>query len=280
MQQQTTKPLCWMSSTQSGLGDRLINTAYMLTLARKMGLVLHMEWRGYDPPAGKVPEYRSQDILIENLWKHMKFPNDLAIVTDGRFPSIDNGIGCSIYGGFSINSCDFYQRIGNKYFASLSEFQGLLALSARDFKFIGVSELIRKNLPKSVASIHIRRTDKVCSNPDAHMTHVDELDNMNKLTENWILNTGKKHQIFYICGDDQTEVAKYQDFVRRNGLSVFGPTINQNIYDWERTYIDLAIMSASKTIFQSQRNSSFSRFAAMLSGGKMVNVYEGENVCI
>jgi hypothetical protein len=52
------------------------------------------------------------------------------------------------------------------------------------------------------------------------------------------------------------------------------------VEDWEKTYIDLAIMSASKTIFQSQRNSSFSRFAAMLSGAKMVNVYEGENVCI
>ena len=102
MQQQASNPLCWIASTQSGLGDRLINIAYMLTLSRKMGLALYLEWKGYDPPVGKVPEYRSQDILIENLWKHMKFPNDLTIVTDGRFPLINNGIGCSIYGGGSI----------------------------------------------------------------------------------------------------------------------------------------------------------------------------------
>ena len=280
MQQQTTKPLCWMSSTQSGLGDRLINTAYMLTLARKMGLALHMEWKGYDPPAGKVPEYRSQDILIENLSRHIQFPNDLVIVSDRHFPVTNNGMDCTIYGGFSINSCDFYERIGNKHFASLSEFQNLLALSAHDFKFIGVSEAIRKMIPNDTASIHIRRTDKVCPNPDVYMIHEDELNNLNKLTERWILNAGKEHQNFYICGDDSDEVVRYQDFIRRNGLSVIDPTVGQNIHDWERTYIDLAVMSASKTIFQSQKNSSFSRFAAMLCGAKMVNAYDGESVCI
>lgn len=209
----------------------------------------------------------------------MKFPSDLVVVTNGQFPMINNEMGCTVYGGFSINSCDFYQRIGNKYFSSLSDFQDLLALSSRDFEFIGLSESIRKSLPKNTASIHIRRTDKVCLNPDAYMIHIDELTNLNNLTEKWILNAANEHRNFYVCGDDQTEVANYQDFIRRNGLSVFDPKVDQEIQDWEKTFIDMAVMSASKTIFQSQRNSSFSRFAAMISGAKMVNAYE-ESACI
>lgn len=209
---------------------------------------------------------------------HMELPKD--IVVGDQLVITPKSLVCSRYGDF-IDSCGFYNEMVRSHFNSFHEFRGLLSICVRDFVFVGSSKCALKQVPKKMASIHLRRTDKVREGKDIdkHMIGTHELDGLNKITKDWIVDAAKTHNHFYICGDDDAAVSEYKDFVVGNRLSLFDPTVG-DIDSWERTYIDLAVMSASKTIFQSQRNSSFSRFAAMLRGAKMINAYEGDKICI
>ena len=270
---------CWVNATESGLGDRLLNTFFALTVARKLDMSLCLEWKPYCKPTGDVPDYREKDILLENMRANIELPEDICILQNKRFP--ENGFICWEYYGHT-SSCEFFPKVGCRHFCSLDEFQWNLASAVRDVKFVGLAKQAQIDLPKDLVSVHIRRTDKVRDTPDVddYMISQDELLNLERLTESWIEDLLKSNKNFYICGDDQNTIARYEDIIKMKGGFLAKPAGIDSATDWEKTYIDLAVMSASSAILQSQKNSSFSRFAALVGDTKLINVYTGENTCI
>jgi len=261
----------WNQSIASGLGDRLINTIFVLTVCRKINSSLYFQWLDF---RGSIPidiKFREQDILLHNVLDKMKFPEDLNVFPENfnNFIEIKNELSWDNY-TFCIDSSEFFNIYGYQFFNSLKKFQKKVLNTAKDFKFKN-----KIKVPKNLVSIHIRRSDKVVSNhiqPDCFMIAEDELNRLNNLTIDWIHKLSKTYKTFYVCGEQDDSTEWFKQYIIDNGLFLFTPNL-ERIQRWECTYDDLQIMSQSKIILQSQKNSSFSRLASFIGDNKLINVF-------
>lgn len=263
----------WNQSIASGLGDRLINTIFVLTICRKINSSLYFEWLENKVPIPSDTKFREQDILLHNMLNKIEFPKDLNILDIGKTIQVLNPLFCTDY-RFCSDSCSFFELYAHEFFYSLQDFQKEAINTAKTFKFKN-----KIKIPKNLVSIHIRRSDKVVQqNPDSFMIAENELKTLNELTIDWIHKLSNTHKIFYVCGEQYESIEWFKQLIVDKGLYLFSPDINQ-IGSWERTYDDLQIMSSSDIILQSQRNSSFSRLASFIGDNKLINVFSGENIC-
>jgi hypothetical protein len=265
----------WNQAIASGLGDRLINTIFVLTICRKLNSSLYFQWLPNMVPIPTDTKFREEDILLDNMLSKINFPQDLNILPIGGFAEITNELLCPEY-QFCVDSCEFFNVYGYQFFNSLEEFQKEAVNTARDFKFKN-----KITVPENLVSIHIRRSDKVVPRDvgaDQFMIAEDELKTLNTLTIDWINKLSKTHKTFYICGEQDSSTEWFKQYINNNGLFLFTPDTEKS-GSWQRTYDDLQIMSNSKIILQSQRNSSFSRLASFIGGNKLINVFSGEDIC-
>lgn len=270
----SSSPVIWNASTESGLGDRLLNVIFMLTVCRKINSPLYLEWKRYGLKSIDA-QFRAQDILLENILSKLTFPNDLHIVNPGKIPS--SGLICNKYGS-SVNTCEFYSGYANEFFKSLQEFQQNVLNVAKNIQFKN-----KINTPTNLVTIHIRRTDKVRprdSGLDGFMIACDELEELNNITINYIKDLSKTYKHYYIAGDDPKSTEWFKQHIIDQGLFLYTPPLTQQQEQWEQTYTDLQIMANSKVILQSQKNSSFSRLASYIGNNKLINVFYGESMCI
>jgi hypothetical protein len=122
------------------------------------------------------------------------------------------------------------------------------------------------------ASLHIRRTDKVRSaRADTTMITSDELNDLNQKTFDAIRYAAsvKKINRFYVCTDDVEASQPFVEEIKRLNCFVISPP---EIERWKTTYRDLAMMSKSQVIIQSQTTSVFSNMACLIGNTKLFNV--------
>jgi hypothetical protein len=122
------------------------------------------------------------------------------------------------------------------------------------------------NLPKPDLAVHLRRQDKVRTNPDLVSINYNDLEELNKITMETVEKLAS-NKILYIASDDELEKYKYQN--------KFNSIIDTNEYiSYERTYVDLYMMSISNYIILSQRHSNFSLLASLMNRSKLIYFYE------
>lgn len=265
------KPILWKNSPESGIGDRLMTIMVVFTFCRKIKSPLYVHWR---PRIRQdiEPEFRDEDIILNNMLTMMKFPVDLNIIdTNSEYPVNINIINECLF--FQQDYCGFYLGYSDDIFSSCEEFRKEAHLVAKDFKFIE-----KRKVPKDLISIHIRRTDKVRdrgSSFDTHMVAYDELEKLDKLTFDWIDKLSETYKTFYVAGDDLGYISKYKKYIDSKGLNVYNPKTTDGC---KKTYQDLQIMSRSSIILQSQRYSSFSVLASLIGSNRLINVYSEENL--
>jgi hypothetical protein len=164
--------------------------------------------------------------------------------------------------GINITKADFVREFYNmmRQFKPTTQFGDLLEV-----------------MPIPDFGIHLRRTDKVVTIPDAGQIHEKELNFLNTLTKIYlnsiIKKSNDKNLSIYFCSDDPLEKAKWENLYSKNtNLVIIKPP--SLLKDYELNYFDLLMLSRCKTIVLSQRHSNFSLFASLINQTRLIFFYK------
>ena len=279
--------LLWNNPTKSGLGDRLVDLFLLAAFAKAGSLKVAVYWPDH-PELNLLqkklwPKYRLEDYRIENLLLYFKFPKNIVFYSQSTFSrelhNKSNLLFNDYLGGIYTTS-SFY----NKFY---SKFKNFFNFSLTDFEY-AFKDVLKEFKPKNFffrkfafpfnadIAVHLRRGDKVRSNPDNFTIGFDEIDGLDKVTELCInnisqLNSSKK--TIYLSSDDPDIKKRYKaKFSNTKKVKLF--TLPRNIKSFEATYIDLWMLATSKYIILSQRHSNFSLLASYLKNAQLVYFYK------
>lgn len=258
--------------SMSGLGDRLCALILLCVYARLHGFNrVRVPWPKYPQPENVVvPQFRFIDILYKHVVSHIKLPGCVELV-DAEFLPITEAV-------FDNNLTTGNVDLTWLQQAYLPEFDlSTLHHTARsiisEFSFVdGVTNYVKSHLADRFVALHIRRTDKVRKEAVCHtLISFDQLSDLDKRTHTLIeraLTEGHTH--FLVCSDSDNDAVPYErDIATLGGHIVRLPKVGPPA----QTYHELAAMSLSSLIIQSQKNSAFSNFAAVLRETPLWNVY-------
>lgn len=275
------KKIIWNNSTSSGLCDRLIDLHLMSTFSKFLNADLFLDWKECANPnefqMRTWPKVRYSDYKIENFLRYFHINNNINFVTNLNF-NFQNE--CTIfphYLGGIYSPKTFYE----KYCATLctyKEFEKEFYNSVSQFKPKQKLKDLINNTEDIDISVHLRRTDKICENPDFGQIHSNELKKLENntikcfLTEKIKIN--KKPKIFVCSDDDECR----ERFIFDNCQDCEVVKYNNLQHDYEKTYLDLYIMSISNTIIMSQKHSNFSIFSSMINEKKLIYFFEDNDI--
>jgi hypothetical protein len=272
----------------SGLGDRLIDIYLLSVIGYSLPDVdkVLIPWHTFQKQHAhfSVPEYRFIDIQLPNVLSHMSLPHNITPIdteTTTEYTSenpvesvsyVTNGSARWVYDLIS----DRDLRRFHKENLPDVPYETVVASSNRtlsEFSFTDKTmSLIGDLATEPYASLHIRRTDKVRSaRADTTMITSDELNDLNQKTFDAIRYAAsvKKINRFYVCTDDVEASQPFVEEIKRLNCFVLSPP---EIERWKTTYRDLAMMSKSQVIIQSQTTSVFSNMACLIGNTKLFNV--------
>jgi hypothetical protein len=250
------------TAPHSGLGDRLCALVPVCVDAIVRGCAtINVVWPP-PPKSSAYPAHRQEDLLPKNLHQCLSLPKMVRLGDSCVETSVETGSNGAIDLGWL-----FTHRGGT---LTESAFNLVVDDIRRQFLFVPDILAIVDDFG-TFAAVHIRRTDKVQSNPGCTtQIRCDQLQKLDELTRDCIrglFDAGLR--AFLVCADDNEAAAQYSDFIRALGAEVLAlPEMEK----WRTTYYDLAAMSRARVILQSQASSAFSHFARFLGGNDLINV--------
>lgn len=250
----------------SGLGDRLIDLTMVAAYARARSMKLNVvRWPGPHPAGKDVVAHRAIDLLLGNVRAHIVFPAGVVFDDDC------NGEDFPIYLGGGVSTGDFHRAFTGGG-CTRDVYEKHYYEVAREFSFSDGIKAFLNGLPSNIASLHVRRGDKIRSDiQDGAVLPDSELGLLQSMSCNAIdcfINRGMN---VFICGDEDNKVEPFKNYARSRGARIV--EIPPSMPKWQQTYFDLAVLSRSEIIMPSHRGSNFSLFAAMIGEGKYVPVY-------
>lgn len=270
------RKIFWTNVTKSGLCDRLQDILLMSAYASLNGCDLYLYW----PQGNKDlrfnkfqldtwPNSRWSDYLKENLCNYFNLPKNIHFLPQNSLEDTGEVLFFNDYLGGVFSRKTFAEKYGldkNKFYKfydkAVSEFTGkdkLKNLTDKD-KQIDIS-------------VHLRRTDKINSNPNFVEIHLRELENLDDMTEECVLmeikRSNKKLNV-YVCSDCPKSKAKFVDKICDKCNIIESPPVT---HDYEQTYLDLYLLSQSQKIIMSQKHSNFSYFASLLNESELIYFY-------
>jgi len=256
----------WTQPTLSGLADRLTDILALAAYARVRRAKLHINWPPFTAKAIDT-SHRRTDILLENVLKFVVFPPEVIF---NRSDAVDEDFNHYMGGGFN---SDQFHAAHLKGICTIEEYKAAVAAVAKDFGFCESINTFLQTLPEKFVSFHIRRGDKVRSEPhDGCFIQTSELDWLNKATYralDYYISAG--YNAFFVCGDEDEKTQPFVDYA----CATKGKTVIKipAMPKWEATYYDMAVMTKSVHNVASQRFSSFSLFPALIGHGSYTTVF-------
>jgi hypothetical protein len=270
------KKIFWTNATKSGLCDRLQDLFLMSAYASLKDCSLYLYWPqgNKDLSFNKFqldtwPNSRWSDYLKENLCSYFSLPENIHFLPENCLDNTGETWHFNDYLGGIFSRKTFAERYGlnkNEFYKfhdkALSEFV------AKD----KLTKLVNKE-SRIDLSVHLRRTDKINSNPNFVEIHLEELRSLDDMTEECVLReiklSNRKLNV-HVCSDCPEAKAKFIGKICGKCNIVEPPSANQ---DYEQTYLDLYLLSQSKKIIMSQKHSNFSFFASSLNKSELIYFY-------
>jgi hypothetical protein len=263
--------ILWNNSTKSGLCDRLLDITLMSAFGKYNNSDIYMKWKPFN--SGKklsweyskdevrdLPNVRYDDCKYENFIKYFTLPNNIKVneMPEGKYLTYSDYIG-GIYSPLS-----FSKKMNLNY----EKFKYFFLDSLSEIKATDMTIKISDKLKTPYLSVHLRRGDKIRNDDDRWSIRNNQLDDLN-------LKTFKVMDYFpyhdkHISTDDENEKNKYIE-----KYDIIEVPFFENEY--EKTYIDLYLLSKSKYIIMSQVHSNFSLFGAMIGNSTLIEMFKDEN---
>jgi len=264
--------ILWTQPTKSGLGDRCCDLLFVYAYAAMLNGELYTDWPEFEIK-DRDTSHRKLDIQLCNILKYIKFPEKIHFTKANDSKGMDILFDFYVGGGLSLES--FYNKYVEKRF-SLTEFEVSVKNASQQFEFSQEVNDYLSNLPKSFASLHVRRGDKVRKGNwnDGYFINDNELEHLDSITIKAIdmyYNLGYKY--LFICGDEDEKKKPFIDYANSKNLKTF---VTPEMPKWIETYFDIATMSKSDMIVASQRHSSFAKFPSLISNCKFFTVFDLE----
>lgn len=252
---------------KSGLCDKLYDLFLLATYGELTKSPIYIKKSDFSTflGKGKFHTSRFQDLMYENLKEYISFPSSIHFVNEfdpkNKIFKEYLGADCSLY--------KFYTNYVSSHKISLDLFLSTYNKILSQIHF-NESKLINYiNSNKSIG-IHLRRSDKISTNPDIGQITSDELsilDEKTKETITFFVKEGFKH--FYLCSDDQTVLNQFSEFVTSLDASITNSTNTTFV----KTYEDLYNLSKCDYIVMSSKSSNFSLIASLLGNKKIIGFY-------
>ncbi|MHA2087958.1 MAG: hypothetical protein ACW972_06765, partial [Promethearchaeota archaeon] len=216
------------------------------------------------------PKARWHDYLKINLCSYFNLPKNINFLNN---PNFDREPGIKLFndylGGIYSESsfCDKY-KLDKKLFNDL--YQKTLSEFTPKKKLL---DLISDNTKIDLA-VHLRRTDKINSSPNHVEIHNQELKNLDDMTLQSVfneINNSKRNLNIYVCSDCEKSKNSFIEKISSKCTIIKTPKVN---FEFEKTYVDLYLLSISGKIIMSQKHSNFSCFASSLNNAELVYFYE------
>jgi len=271
--------ILWTSSPNSGLGDRLIDISIMSTYAKVLNANLYFDWKVFtngglhewdfnENEKRKWEDIRFVDYLYENFSKYFILPKNVYVNQP-----IDNFIIFDQILGGVCSPHNFHQKyLYDKI--SIDNFITAFNETLREFKPTELLLSLVGDIKPNIA-LHLRRQDKVRIDSCSVTLRPEQINDLNEKTNNILNDLLIDNKSLYIASDDIIEKDKY--LKKYGGYNVD----NFNFKElYEKTYIDIYMMSRCETIILSQKHSSFSLFASLLGGSNLIYFYEDGNINI
>ena len=280
------KKLIYFISNRSGIGDRMMDIILMYTFADCLNADLYLNWSDSEKMLmgektdihsilrhDKTP-YRAEDFKFKNFIKYIELPNNINFVSEFEIIKLTK----------LKNTINFFDYLGMQYspYTFLDKYQPNLSLEVKkifydtlmnNFKLIKFknisSDIINIFANNKIIVIHLRRSDKVVVNPDEAAISVNELENLDSLTEkfcNYFISKGEKN-ILFVSDETQIKLKYYQKFKTKCNAIII------NVEPVLQTYIDLYCLANASIILLSQKFSAFSLFASCINQSDLYYIY-------
>lgn len=270
------KKILWTNPTKSGLCDRLQDLFLMSAYAYMHDSDLYLYWpQGSDDlnfnqfQLNTWPTSRWTDYFKENICLHFNLPSNIHFLPKKSSVSSEPVVHFNNYLGGVLSRKMFAEKYGldkNSFYKfhnkALSEF------TAKNKLINLVGENTQIDL-----SIHLRRTDKINTNPNHVEIHTQELKWLDDMTMKCVLDQIKeshKKLNIYVCSDCPESKNEYIDKLSSKCNIIQAPNTN---HDCEQTYIDLHLLSKSQKVIMSQKHSNFSYFASSINESELLYFY-------
>lgn len=266
--------IIWTNSTTSGLGDRLIDIALMSSYAKSLDSTLYFNWKVFtnggvhewnfnQSEKKKWEDIRFVDYLYENFSRYFTLPKNIRVNESvGENYILFNDLLGGVYSPHSFHEKYLIDKI------SIDDFLIIFNDTLREFQPTNLLLNIVGDLKPDIA-LHLRRQDKVRLESCSVTLRPDQIDDLNEKTSHLVDELVSSDKSLYIASDDISEKNNYLN--RYNGYNVDNFKINEL---YEKTYVDIYMMSRCDVIILSQKHSSFSLFASLIGGCKLIYLYE------
>lgn len=222
----------------------------------------------------KKTPFRSEDFKFKNFANFFELPNDINFVSEFEIIKLTK----------LKDTINFYDYLGMQFtpYTFLDKYQPNLSLEVKQIFYetlMNNFHLIKfKNIPKDIINlfannkiitIHLRRSDKVVVSPDKTAISVDELENLDEITEkfcNHFISKGYNN-ILFVSDEKEIKLKYYKKFKDKCNAIII------NVDPVLQTYIDLYCLANSYIIFMSQKFSAFSLFASCINQKPLYYVY-------
>lgn len=270
--------IIWANSSLSGLCDRFVDLFLMAALARTLKSDLVVLWkinRNFTDRQLKVwDKARFEDYKYENFSQYFNLPDCVKIIAEEDFSNYDltDHVIFPDYLGGIYTSSSFYQR----YMSKICDFETFDATHKQVLReFTPKQKLLDLigEIPELDLAIHLRRGDKVNESPNNVEISKDSLCDLDDMTRAYVdkeISYLDKPNLF-ICSDEEKFLSEYELRYSDLGCNIF--KLSRECTRVERTYVDLFLLSRSKTIVMSQKHSNFSLFASQINGASLVYFY-------
>lgn len=270
--------IVWANSSLSGLCDRFVDLFLMAAMARVLNSELIVPWkinRNFTDRQLKVwDKARFEDYKYENFSQYFELPAGVTVLTEENFSNYDlrDHVYFTDYLGGIFTSSSFHQR----YMSKICDFETFDAAHKRVLsEFAPKRKLldIVGDLPEIDLAIHLRRGDKVNESPNSVEISNDSLQDLDEMTKECAdkMISSKESPSIFICSDEEKFLSEYEKKYSSMGCRLIKPVGDYTRV--ERTYVDIFLLSRSKTIIMSQKHSNFSLFSSQLNGSRLVYFY-------
>ena len=270
-----TKKIFWSNSTLSGLCDRFMDLFLMAAYAKVQNKDLLLDWKNQsgfsDFQLQTWSKDRFEDYKKENFLQYFNLPNNIIFVDENNFDNVDSRF--EEYLGGIYSSKTFFEEYC-KSICSYDEFLKVYKKCLEEFTPKQKLLDIVKNEDFIDVSVHLRRGDKVNSSPNFVEINTSDLSNLDFLTEQsfeeLLAQTNKQMKVF-VCSDNTESKTQFINKYRDKCIFVDHQPINAT---YERTYIDLYLLTRSKNIIMSQKHTNFSIFASLINNSNLIYFFE------
>jgi len=259
--------LIYLNPPVTGLGDRLLDLMLLYSFAILIGCdSLYTHWV-YDQNCDTTRPC----LKLENVLKYLKFPDKIYFLGEEQINKMINNNDTMVFSDV-LGAASIFTFLESKYMGGNKELreklQELYFESFKKLEFLNIPiDLQNIFINKKVATVHLRRTDKI-HNPDiyAHGVTDDELILLNKKTEDFIKTTDA--DIICLVSDDiNVKNEYYNKFANRSKYILIQCIESDKVL---QAFYDFYLLANSDIIFMSQKFSTFSIVSSLMVKEKIL----------